>query len=66
MFEELKNELNNYEELLQSHVESYEDIYKNTCGLFDIAKALVYDFGFYDAQKLAKAILALGELDRQL
>lgn len=66
MFEKLKVEIDKYERLLQNKSESYEDIYINRCGLFDVAKALVYDLGFYDAQKLTKAILALGELDGQL
>lgn len=62
MFEELKKELDNYEKLLRDKPESYEDIYKNRCGLFDIAKAIVFDFGYDDAERLAKVILALAEL----
>lgn len=59
MFEELKVELDKYERLLQNKPESYEDIYINRCGLFDIAKAFIFDFGYEDARKFAKAILAL-------
>lgn len=62
MFEELKKELDNYEKLLRDKPESYEDIYKNRCGLFDIAKVIVFDFGYDDAERLAKVILALTEL----
>lgn len=62
MFEELKNELNNYEELLRNKPDTFEDIYKNRCGLLDVAKAFVFDFGYDDAERLAKVILALVEL----
>lgn len=62
MFRELRKELDNYEDLVKESPESYEDMYMRSCAELDIAKAFVYDLGYTNASKFARAILALGEI----
>lgn len=62
MFEKFKNELDNYEKLLKNKPDTYEGIYRNKYAIFDVAKAFIFDCGYEDAEKFAKAILALVEL----
>lgn len=62
MFVELQKELKKYEELRKETPKNSEEEYRFYCTELDIAKAFIYDLGYKDASKFARAILALGEL----
>lgn len=62
MFENTIKALMDYEDLCKHKPKNYEEEYKLDCHALEISKAFVYDLGYEEASKFAKAILALGQL----